>query len=318
MSTEDHTVQTRSIGPLEVSLVGLGCNNFGRRLGTEASERVVGAALDAGVTLFDTADVYGDGRSEEYLGAALAGRRDEAVIATKFGGLLSGDRQGAHPDYVRSACEDSLRRLDVDHIDLYQLHRPDPEVPIAETLGALGELIQAGKVRTIGHSNLDPDAMDAAEAAAGSTAVPRFECAQDRWNLLERDLEADKLPALERNGLTLLPYFPLASGLLTGKYRAEQEPDPSWRLANLPEDQRRAQLAADRLATVERLRGFVEARDRTLLELAVSWLVTAPVVASVIAGATRPEQVRANVAAAEWKLSAEELAEVDRLTGRPG
>jgi aryl-alcohol dehydrogenase-like predicted oxidoreductase len=309
-------VQTRSLGPLDVSLVGLGCNNFGRRIDAEATERVVRTALDAGITLFDTADVYGDGRSEELLGGALAGRRDEAVIATKFGMPLDEDRRGAHPDYVRAACDDSLRRLGVDHIDLYQLHRPDPEVPIEETLGALGELIQAGKVRTIGHSNLDPSEVDEAEAAAGTTAVPRFECAQDRWNLLERELEDGKLPAIERNGLALLPYFPLASGLLTGKYRAGQEPDPTWRLSNLPAERREAQLAEDRLATVERLRDFAAARERTLLELAFSWLASAPVVASVIAGATRPEQVTANVAATEWKLTPEELAEIDRLTGR--
>jgi aryl-alcohol dehydrogenase-like predicted oxidoreductase len=309
-------VQTRSLGPLDVSLVGLGCNNFGRRIDAEATERVVRTALDAGITLFDTADVYGDGRSEELLGGALAGRRDEAVIATKFGMPLDEDRRGAHPDYVRAACDDSLRRLGVDHIDLYQLHRPDPEVPIEETLGALGELIQAGKVRTIGHSNLDPSEVDEAEAAAGTTAVPRFECAQDRWNLLERELEDGKLPAIERNGLALLPYFPLASGLLTGKYRAGQEPDPTWRLSNLPAERRQAQLAEDRLATVERLRDFAGARERTLLELAFSWLASAPVVASVIAGATRPEQVTANVAATEWKLTPEELAEIDRLTGR--
>jgi aryl-alcohol dehydrogenase-like predicted oxidoreductase len=309
-------VQTRSIGPLEVSLVGLGCNNFGRRIDTEETERVVHAALDAGITLFDTADVYGDGRSEELLGAALGQRRDEAVIATKFGMEFDEERRGAHPDYVRTACDASLRRLGVDHLDLYQLHRPDPGVPIAETLGALGALIEAGKVRAIGHSNLSPDEVDAAEAAACSAAVPRFECAQDRWNLLERELEDGQLAALERNGLTLLPYFPLASGLLTGKYRAGQDPDPSWRIAGLPDDRRATQLAEDRLATVERLRTFSTSRGRSLLELAISWLAVQPVVASVIAGATRPEQVTANVDAAEWKLTAEELAEVDRLTGR--
>jgi aryl-alcohol dehydrogenase-like predicted oxidoreductase len=309
-------VQTRNIGPLEVSVVGLGCNNFGRRIGADATDRVVHAALDAGITLFDTADVYGDGRSEELLGAALGARRGEAVIASKFGMELDEDRRGAHPDYVRAACDDSLHRLGVDHIDLYQLHRPDPDVPIAETLGALGGLIEAGKVRTIGHSNLEADQMDQAEAASCSAAVPRFECAQDRWNLLERGLEDDKHAALERNGLTLLPYFPLASGLLTGKYRAGQDIDPSWRLANLPADRRDAQLADDRLATVERLLTFAEARGRTLLELAISWLACQPVVASVIAGATRPEQVFANVDAAGWKLSTDELAEVDVLTGR--
>jgi aryl-alcohol dehydrogenase-like predicted oxidoreductase len=310
-------VQTRSIGPLEVSLVGLGCNNFGRRLDARATRRVVDAALDAGITFFDTADVYGgDGRSEELLGAALQGRRDRAVIATKFGMALDDERQGAHPAYVRKACEDSLRRLGVEHLDLYQLHRPDPEVPIEETLGALGELVEAGKIRAVGHSNLSAEEMDDAEAAAATCAVPRFECAQERWNLLERDLEDDVLPAIERNGLALLPYFPLASGLLTGKYRAGEDPDPAWRLASLPAERRQAQLAADRLETVEDLRAFAEARGHTLLELAFSWLAAQPVVASVIAGATRPEQVEANVDAVEWTLTQDDLAEVDRSTGR--
>jgi aryl-alcohol dehydrogenase-like predicted oxidoreductase len=307
-------VETRRIGPLEVSLVGLGCNNFGRRIDAEDTRRVVHAALEAGITLFDTADAYGDGQSEELLGAALTGRRDEAVIATKFGMQLDEHRRGAHPDYVRSACDDSLRRLGTDHIDLYQLHRPDPEVPIEETLGALDELVVAGKVRTLGHSNLDARQMDEAETAAGAMDAARFECAQDRWNLLERDLEDDKLPAIERHGLVVLPYFPLASGLLTGKYRAGEDPDPSWRIATLPAERREAQLAADRLAMVDRLRGFAEAQGHSLLELAFCWLAAKPVVASVIAGATRPEQVTANVDALGWKLTEGELAEIDRLS----
>ena len=307
-------MQTRRIGPLEVSLVGLGCNNFGRRIDAEDTRRVVHAALDAGITLFDTADAYGGGQSEELLGAALPGRRDEVVIATKFGMQLDEHRRGAHPDYVRSACDDSLRRLGTDHIDLYQLHRPDPEVPIEETLGALDELVVAGKVRTLGHSNLDARQMDEAEAAAGAMDAARFACAQDRWNLLERDLEDDKLPAIERHGLAVLPYFPLASGLLTGKYRAGEDPDPSWRIATLPAERREAQLAADRLATVDRLRGFAEAQGHSLLELAFCWLAAKPVVASVIAGATRPEQVTANVDALGWRLTDGELAEVDRLS----
>ena len=309
-------METRTIGPLEVSLVGLGCNNFGRRIDAAETERVVRASLDAGITLFDTADVYGDRRSEEQLGAALAGRRDEAVVATKFGMELDEQRRGAHPDYVRTACEDSLRRLDTNHIDLYQLHRPDPDVPIEETLGALDELIAAGKVRAIGHSNLSAEQMDAAEAAGRTMTAARFVSAQDRWNLLERDLEDEQLPAIERNGLAVLPYFPLASGLLTGKYRAGEDPDPAWRIATLPDDRRQTQLADDRLATVERLRGFAEARGRSLLELAFSWLAAQPVVASVIAGATRPEQVASNVDAVGWELTDDELEEIDRLTGR--
>jgi aryl-alcohol dehydrogenase-like predicted oxidoreductase len=309
-------VQTRRIGPLEVSLVGLGCNNLGRRIDRGASEAVVRTALDAGVTLFDTADAYGDGRSEELLGTALADRRDEAIVATKFGLPVAGAGGGARPDHVRSACEASLRRLRTDHIDLYQLHRPDPDVPIEETLGALGELVEAGHVRVIGHSNLSADEMDAAEAAACTAAVPRFESAQDRWNLLERDLEVGELAAIERNGLTVLPYFPLASGLLTGKYRAGEAPEAAWRIATLSADRREAQLAPDRLETVERLRSFAEARGHTLLELAFSWLAAHEVVASVIAGATSPEQVVANAAATTWKLTDADHTEVDRLTGR--
>ena len=308
-------METRRIGPLDVSLVGLGCNNFGRRIDADATREVVHTALDAGVTLFDTADVYGHGQSEEMLGAALAGRRDEAVIATKFGMALDDHRRGAHPDYVRSACEDSLRRLGTDRIDLYQLHQPDPDVPIEETLGALDELVTEGKVRVIGHSNFSPEQMDVAEATARSTGHARFVCAQEEWSLLARELEEAKLSAIERNDLALLPFFPLASGLLTGKYRADTEPDPSWRLARLPEERREAQLAADRLATVERLRGVAEAHGRSLLELAFSWLAAHPRVASVIAGATRPEQVTANVTAVGWKLDEDVLAEVDEATG---
>jgi aryl-alcohol dehydrogenase-like predicted oxidoreductase len=309
-------VQTRNIGPLEVSLVGLGCNNFGRRIDAEATDRVVHAALDAGITLFDTADVYGDGRSEELLGAALGARRDEAVIASKFGMELDEDHRGAHPDYVRSACDDSLRRLGVDHIDLYQLHRPDPDVPIADTLGALGELIEAGKVRTIGHSNLEADQMDQAEAAACSAAVPRFECAQDRWNLLERGprgRQARGARAQRADAPALLP-----AGVRSvdrqvpgraGRRSLLAAREPAGGSSRGPAGRRPARHRR----APHQLR---EARGRSLLELAISWLAGQPVVASVIAGATRPEQVLANVDAAEWKLTEDELAEVDGITGR--
>lgn len=309
-------VQTRDIGPLEVSLVGLGCNNFGRRIDDRASETVVHAALDAGITLFDTADVYGDTRSEQLLGAAVAGHRDEVIIATKFGMEIDEDRRGAHPDYVRAACDASLTRLGVDHIDLYQLHRSDPDVPIAETLGALDGLVTAGKVRVIGHSNLDAEEIVAADDVSADQGLARFVCAQDRWNLLEREVEDDKLDAIEELGLAVLPYFPLASGLLTGKYRAGVAPDPSWRISQRPAERREAELADERLATVERLREFAEAQGHSLLELAFSWLASQSVVASVIAGATSAEQIQANVRAAGWQLSDDELAEVDRRTGR--
>jgi aryl-alcohol dehydrogenase-like predicted oxidoreductase len=310
-------VESRTIGSLPVSVVGLGCNNLGGRIDAAATQQVVDAAIDAGITLFDTADIYGgNGASERLLGRALGSRRDQVVVATKFGMELDEDRRGAHPDYVRAACEASLRRLGADHIDLYQLHQPDPDVPIEETLGALDELVRAGKVRELGHSNLSAEQMDAAEAAARSTGTARFVCAQDHWSLLERDLEDGALPAIERHGLALLPYFPLASGLLTGKYRPDADPDPTWRLATLPAERRERHLGQERLATVARLEAFAVDQGHTLLELAFSWLAAHAPVASVIAGATRPEQVRANAAAVAWELSADDLAEVDRLTGR--
>jgi aryl-alcohol dehydrogenase-like predicted oxidoreductase len=310
-------VETRSIGSLEVSLVGLGCNNFGGRIDAAATQQVVDAAIDIGITLFDTADIYGgDGASERLLGQALGSRRDHVVVATKFGMELDEDRRGAHPDYVRAACEASLRRLGTDHIDLYQLHQPDPDIPIEETLGALDELVRAGEVRELGHSNLSAAEMDAADAAARAAGTARFVCAQEHWSLLERGLEDGALPTIERLGLALLPYFPLASGLLTGKYRPDAEPDPAWRLATLPAERRERHLAQERLATVARLETFATDHGHTLLELAFSWLAAHAPVASVIAGATRPEQVRANAAAVAWELSADDLAEVDRLTGR--
>ncbi len=307
-------METRRIGTLTVSLVGLGCNNLGTFIDADQTDRVVHAALDAGITLFDSADVYGKGASEELLGRALGRRRDEAVVATKFGHELDEERRGAHPDYVPQACDASLRRLGVDHIDLYQLHRPDPSVPIAETLGALGELVQAGKVREIGHSNLSAAEMNEAQAAGAENGGPRFACAQDHWNLLERDLEGERLTAIRRNGLALLPYFPLASGLLTGKYHAGEDPDADWRLAKLPEERREQHLSQERLRIVEELSVFAASRDRTILELAMSWLAGHPSVASVIAGATRPEQVEANAAAVGWELTAADRAEIDRLT----
>jgi aryl-alcohol dehydrogenase-like predicted oxidoreductase len=311
-------VETRRIGTLEVSLVGLGCNNLGRRIDAAQTDKVVHAALDQGITLFDTADVYGDGASEELLGRSLGRRRDEAIVATKFGGRLDDERQGAHPDYVLQACDASLGRLGIDHIDLYQLHTPDPNVPIEETLGALGELVHAGKVRELGHSNLSAEQMNEAQAVAVRDGVPRFASAQDHWNLLERDLEGDRLDAIRRNDLAVLPYFPLASGLLTGKYRAGEEPDAGWRIATLPEERRQKHLNDERLATVAKLEAFATSRGHTLLELAMSWLAGHPLVASVIAGATRPEQVEANVAAVGWQLDDDDRAEVDRITGVTG
>jgi aryl-alcohol dehydrogenase-like predicted oxidoreductase len=310
-------VETRRIGALEVSAVGLGCNNLGRRVDEAGTRELVDTALDVGITLFDTADIYGgDGASEELLGAALVGRRDEAVVATKFGMAMDDERRGAHPDYVRSACEASLRRLGVEHIDLYQLHEPDPDVPIEETLGALDELVRAGHVRELGHSNLSAEQADHAEATARQLGTARFVCAQDHWSLLDRDVEDDVLQAVERHDLAVLPFFPLASGLLTGKYTSDTEVDPSWRLGSLPEDRRERWLGDDRVATARALQTFAEQRGHTLLELAFGWLLAQRPVASVIAGATRPEQLRANAAATGWSLTSDDLAEVDRLTGR--
>lgn len=309
-------MQTRTIGSLEVSVVGLGCNNLGSRLDAAGTQAVIDAALDHGITLFDTADVYGgNGASEELLGRALGPHRDQVVVATKFGMELDEHRRGAHPDHVRSACEASLRRLGTDHIDLYQLHRPDPDVPIAETLGALDELVRAGKVRELGHSNLSEARAEEAEAEAARTGTARFVCAQDHWSLLQRRIEEDVLRAVERHGLSLLPFFPLESGLLTGKYTAEVEQDPTWRLNSLPEDRRARWIDEQRLATARQLEAFARDAGHSLLELAISWLACQAPVASVIAGATRPAQIAANVAAAGWQLTSEELAEVDRITG---
>ena len=306
-------MDTRRIGSIEVSVVGLGCNNFGKRLDADATARVVHAALDAGVTFFDTADTYGGTRSEEYLGRALGRRRDQVVIATKFGWRIDDQRHGARPEYVRRAAEDSLRRLGTDRIDLYQLHRPDPTVPIADTLGALDELVQAGKVREIGCSNFSVEQIREAEAAVRPGAA-RFVSVQNEYSLLHREPERSVLPECERLGLAFLPYFPLANGLLTGKYRQGQPAPAGSRIASGTHTEVLTEL---NLSLVEALIRFAESRGHTLLELAFSWLLTRPVVASVIAGATKPEQVRANAAAAGWALSDAERAEVDRILQRP-
>lgn len=301
-------MQTRRIGSLEVSAVGLGTNNFGWRLDEKASAQVVHAALDAGITFFDTADTYGKGLSETFLGRALGRNRHEVVIATKFGKPMDEHRRGAHPDYVRRAVDDSLRRLGTDHIDLYQLHAPDPDVPIEDTLGALDELVQAGKVREIGSSNFSAEQIQEAEDAARGA---RFASVQNEYSLLHREPERDVLPACERLGLAFLPYFPLASGLLTGKFRQGDAAPEGTRIAE--EERYSSLLTEENLAVVERLIAFAEQRGRTVLELAFSWLLAQPTVASVIAGATRPDQVRANAAAAGWALSEDDLAEIDAL-----
>ncbi len=307
--------QTRRIGSLEVSLVGLGCNNFGGRLDAEATARVVHAALDAGISFWDTADVYGGTKSEEFIGRALGSRRDEVVLATKFGNKISDQRPGgASPAYIRQAVEDSLTRLQTDHIDLYQLHVPDANVPIADTLGALNELVQAGKVREIGCSNFSADQLREAEAAVQPGAA-RFLSLQNHYSLFHRDPEHDVLPECAREDIMFLPYFPLANGLLTGKYRQGQpipqgtRIQPDGRFSNL--------LTEQNLAIVEALIAFAEARGHTLLELAFSWLAMQPTVASVIAGATSTEQIHANAAAASWQMTESELAEIDKIVSKP-
>ncbi len=304
-------METRRIGSLEVSVVGLGCNNFGRRLDADATAEVVRAALDAGITFFDTADIYGFGRSEEFLGRALGARRADIVLATKFGMKMDDERQGAHPAYVRRAAEDSLRRLGTDHIDLYQLHRPDPSVPIADTLGALAELVREGKVREIGCSQFSAEQLREARSAARPGGA-RFVSVQNEYSLLHREPEREVIPECEREGLAFIPYFPLASGLLTGKYRKGQPVPKGTRLS---EGGSYARLLSERnLDVVEALIRFAESRGHTLLDLAISWLASRPAVASVICGATKPEQVRANAGAASWRLVDEELAEVDAIT----
>jgi aryl-alcohol dehydrogenase-like predicted oxidoreductase len=304
-------MDTRRIGSLEVSVVGVGCNNFGWRLDAGATAEVVEAALDAGITFFDTADSYGNTKSEEFLGQALGTRRDGVVIATKFGSPIDERRKGARPEYVRQAVEDSLRRLGTDRIDLYQLHKPDPEVPIGETLGALDELVQAGKVREIGCSNFSAEQLrEAEDAASGGQA--RFASVQNEYSIMHREPEREVIPECERLGLALIPYFPLANGLLTGKYRRGQPLPEGTRIG---EGDRFSDLLSEQnLATVESLVEFAESRGHKMLDLAFSWLASRPTVASVIAGATSPAQVRANAAASDWVLSGSEVEEVEEIS----
>jgi aryl-alcohol dehydrogenase-like predicted oxidoreductase len=304
----------RRIGSLEVTVVGLGGNNFGGRLDLAATRRVVDAALDAGINFIDTADTYGGTRSEEFLGAALRGRRERVVIATKFGMAIDDRRKGARPGYVRRAAEDSLRRLETDHIDLYQLHQPDPETPIEDTLAALDDLVRGGRVREIGCSNFSGEQLREAAAASRPNAA-RFVSVQNEYSLVHREPEGDVLPEAEKQGLAFIPYFPLASGLLSGKYSKGAPREPG-RLSAPGRLRDRFWNERD-VAAVAALSDFAESRGHTLLELAFSWLLAHDVVASVIAGATRPDQVRANAAAAGWKLGPEERAEVDRIAPPP-
>jgi aryl-alcohol dehydrogenase-like predicted oxidoreductase len=300
---------------LAVSVVGLGCNNFGGRIDEARTRDVVEAAVDAGITLFDTADVYGGepGQSETLLGRALGPRRAEVVVATKFGS----DMRGANgPDwgvrgsrrYIRLAVEASLRRLGTDWIDLYQMHRPDPATPIDETLGALDELVVEGKVRYVGSSNFAGWQVVDADWTARSGGLTPFISAQNEYSLLDRGIEAEVLPACERVGVGILPYFPLASGLLSGKYRRGADAPAGTRLAGRPE-----RLAAADFDRIEAIGAYAQERGVGILDVAIGGLAAQPAVASVIAGATSAEQVRANVAAGQWRPSAEDLAALDAV-----
>jgi aryl-alcohol dehydrogenase-like predicted oxidoreductase len=299
---------------LKVSAVGIGCNNFGMRIDQEATNAVVAAALDAGINFFDTADVYGGSQSEVMLGKALAGRRDEVVIATKFASPMGQrpDQKGGSRRYIMQAVEASLRRLGTDYIDLYQMHRPDPDTPIEETLAALDDLVKAGKVRYLGNSNFTGWQIADADWISRSANRERFVSAQNLYSLLERGSAREVLPACERFGLGFLPFFPLASGLLTGKYRKGEPPPEGTRLAAWGKRGQEA-LSERNFEKLEKLSAWAEARGKGLLDLAFAWLLGQPVVSSVIAGATRPEQVQANAAAAAWALTPDEVEEVTAL-----
>jgi aryl-alcohol dehydrogenase-like predicted oxidoreductase len=309
-------MQFRNLGRsgLRVSLVGLGCNNFGGRIDDEATRKVVDAAIEHGITLFDTADIYGEkAGSERVLGEVLGARRKDIVLASKFGMKMFHGGQGGSRRYIMSAVEESLTRLKTDWLDLYQFHTPDPLTPIDETLRALEDLVTEGKVRYVGCSNMPAWQVADAQWTARDLRLPGFASAQDEYSLLKRGAEKDLIPALKHYGMGLLPYFPLANGALTGKYKRNAPMPDGARLTKLPE--RAGQIFSEaNWAKIEALTDFCEARGRTLVQLAFSWLAAQPVVSSVIAGATRPEQIGANVKAADWALTADELAEIDRIT----
>jgi aryl-alcohol dehydrogenase-like predicted oxidoreductase len=304
---------------LLVSTIGLGCNNFGARIDAAATARVVHAALDHGINLFDTANIYGQGRSEEMLGAALQGRRDDAIVASKFGMRMGPgplDRGGSRIHIVRAA-EDSLRRLGMDHIDLYQMHEPDPDTPVDETLAALDTLVQSGKVRYLGSSNFTGWQIAEAAALADRRNLTPFVSAQNHYSLVERNVETEVIGACLHFGVGMLPYFPLAGGLLTGKYRRDEAPPDGARLATA--SNAATFLNDTNFAVVDELRRFADERGLSLLDVAIGALAAQPAVTSVIAGATTPEQVAANVAAGCYQPSAEDLALLDQLspTKRP-
>lgn len=306
---------------LTVSAVGLGCNNFGGSstaiaganaaygmMDLEQSRAVIDAAFDAGITLFDTADLYGNGGSERILGQVLKERRHQVVIATKWGAGLEDRREIAWGSrrYIRQACEASLKRLDTDYIDLYQMHWPDPRTPVAETIAALDELVQEGKVRYLGHSHVPPWRIADYDWIARSSGQERFIAAQDHYSLLAREAEQERIPACARFGIGLLPYFPLANGWLTGKYRRDRPAPEGTRMAGRPIDDRTYDV-------IEGLAAFAAARDRTMVDIAIGALLYRPVVACAIAGATKPGQAVSNAAAADWRPSEADMAELNAL-----
>ncbi len=311
------TMELRRLGNsgLKVSAVGLGCNNFGGRMEEAETQRVVDAAIDHGITLLDTADVYGGTKSETFLGKALQGKRHKVVLATKFGMGQEELARGGSRRYIMQAVEASLKRLNTDYIDLYQMHRPDADTPIDETLMALDDLVRQGKVRYLGNSNFTGWQIADADWVSRTGHLNRFVSAQNQYSLLERGIEAEVLPACERFGLGMLPFFPLASGLLTGKYKRNEPAPEGTRLANAGPRAERA-LSDRNFDVIDQLTAFAEERGKTILDLAFAWLLSRGVISSVIAGATKVEQVQSNVAAGEWRLTDEEFETVSELARR--
>ena len=313
-------MEYRNLGTsgLRVSTVGLGCNNFGMRLDLEETRAVVDRAIEKGITLFDTADMYGArGGSEEQLGEILGPRRKDIVLASKFGMAMSDDgtKIGASRRYIMSAVDDSLTRLKTDWLDLYQLHQEDPLTPMEETLRALEDLVTQGKVRYIGCSNLKSWQVVESQWISKSSSITRFVSCQDEYNILNREIERELIPAMQRYGCGLLPYFPLASGLLTGKYQSNKMPEGA-RLTDMPTFANRVYVTDENFSIVEKLNVFAKQHGHSLLELAFSWMAARPTTASIIAGATKPEQIDANVDAIGWKMTPEQISEVDNLSAK--
>ena len=313
-------MEYRNLGSsgLRVSLVGLGCNNFGMRLDLEQTRAVVDRAFDLGITLFDTADMYGGrGGSETQLGKILGHRRKDIVLASKFGMAMSDDgtKIGASRRYIMSAVEDSLRRLKTDWIDLYQLHQPDPLTPLDETMQALDDLVTQGKIRYIGCSNLPSWQVVESQWISKSMGLNRFVSCQDEYNILNRNVEDELIPAMQKYGCGLLPYFPLASGLLTGKYKRTEMPEGA-RLTDMPTFANRIYLTDENFDIIDNLHKFANKTGHSILELAFGWMASRPTTASIIAGATKPEQIDANVAAVNWVLSQSEIDEVNKISAR--